>query len=168
MKLDEIIKDAGKIVGVSVAKTSSNYSVLFRCANLVVSNIAVNYLDCVDVEKFNVEDGKIDFSQFQKNCFKIRSVKMYNNEIDYDLYMNRLTVPNGEVTVEYAYIPKFTDGEQEIVSVMGKFDESILLYGIVAEYASISGLFTEHKIYSGKFDTLLSKFTRCGHMRVMP
>ncbi|MDR0462434.1 MAG: hypothetical protein LBG88_03865 [Christensenellaceae bacterium] len=168
MKLKSLITDAAKMMGICASETSKNFSILFRCANLAVSCVACNYLECVAIQTFAVTDGKIDFTQFEKKCLKIKSVKVGGREIQYDLFMNRLTVPNGKVTVEYAYVPYFTDAEQEIATVAGRVDESVLLYGIMAEYAGISGFESEAKTYGDKFENLLLRSTRTGHVRVLP
>jgi len=165
MELTEIIKD---IVGISAPKASTNFSILFRCANLVASNVAVNYKDCITTQTFNVTDKKIDFTEFEKTCLKIKSVKMSGQEIQYDLFMNRLTVPNGKITVEYAYIPKFIDSEEEVAAVMGRIDENVLLYGIVAEYACISGMKFEAKTFTDKFENLVTEGLYTGRARQMP
>jgi hypothetical protein len=169
MILGEIIKEAANIVGLNnVVRDNKNFNILFRCANLVLSNIALNYHDCIAEQKFNVTEHLIEFCQFEKPCFKIKSVKIDGKEIEYGLYMNMITVPNGFVVVEYAYIPRFEGWDDDTVNCLGKFDDSILLYGIIAEYASISGLSHEYKVYSEKFEKLLSKSARTGHARVMP
>jgi hypothetical protein len=41
------------------------------------------------------------------------------------------------------------------------------LYGILAEYASISGLVNEEKIYNAKFERLLFESRTTGRGRVM-
>jgi len=162
MKLKNLIQDAANMLGIDAPQKSPIFSILFRCANLVVSNVACNYEDCVATQTFDVTDGRIDLSKFKKTFLKVKSCN-----VNYDLYINSLSVPNGMVTVQYAYIPKFTSGNNVITTVAGRLTESALLYGILAEYASISGLTDEEKRYNEKFEDLLFACTRTGSARVM-
>jgi hypothetical protein len=168
MKLKKLIQEAAKIIGIDVKQGNANWSILFRCANLVVSNIACNYEDCTAAQTFNVKDGEIKFTDFDRTFLKIKSVKSGGYEVPYDFYINSLRVPNGIITVEYAFIPKFTKDSNVIKDVMGRFDENVLLYGILAEYCFISSLKDEAKYYNDKFESLLFASSMTGKARVIP
>ena len=168
MKLKNLVQDAADLLGLDAHKNSINRSILFRCANLVVSNIACNYEDCITTQTFIVSNGRIDLNQFDKIFLKVKKICCGNQPVNYDLYIDFLSVPNGRITVVYAFIPKFKNEREEIIKITGKIDENILLYGILAEYASISGLSEEFKNFNAKFENLLFANSQTGKGRVLP
>ena len=157
MKLEKIIQEAANMLGIEAPKKSANYRFLFRCANLVLSNIACNYRDFVTEEIFDVKNGRIDFSQFTETVLKIKDVSA-----PYELFLNEIVVPNGMVAVKYAYIPVFKKATDRV------FNEAIMLYGIMAEYADISGMGEDAKIYARRFEQLLFSQHCTGKTRRMP
>jgi len=168
MKIKDIIQDAGKLLGLDAPKNSANWSILFRCANLAVSNVASNYKDCITEQTFNVTDTIITFDQFNKPFLKVKSIKSGGTEVNYELYIDFLVVPNGKIKVQYACVPKFVSNDDDISIIGGIMNEGILLYGIMAEYAYISGLVDEVKLYNDKFEQLLFGMHKSGKTRVMP
>jgi len=158
MKLNNILSDASVMLGISEDDVT-NQKILFRCANLVVANVTGNYIDCVTTQDFNVTEGCINYDEFDKTFLKIVSVSC-----SYDLYMDHIAVRNGHVTVKYAYVPEFKSPD-DVVAVM---NPSTLLWGILAEYACISGLVEEAKLYNDKFEKLLFASRPTGKSRRMP
>ena len=144
MKLENIVKSASEILNVS------DDIILKRCANLVLSNLAANYIDCVAVETFDVHDGKINYTEFDKTFLKVKKCN-----VDYSIFIDYLKVPNGRITVEYCYIPVFENDTDEIV-VPGLSEEAFV-YGVITEYAIISGMHNEAQIWGEKFESALFK-----------
>ena len=63
-------------------------------------------------------------------------------------------------------MPKFTSGDDDIESVVGGIlGESALLYGILAEYASICGVVEDAELYEKRFQDLLFGTTKNGKAR---
>lgn len=156
MKLKKIIDVASVLLGVDCR------DILFRCANLCVSNVACNLKDCVTEQTFIVTDGKIYYNQFNYQFLKVRECN-----VRYEIYTDFIAVPNGKVVIEYAYIPCFTKQTEDISKIGGVMNGDVLLYGILAEYASISGLWDEYKMYNEKFQILLFNQHRGKGVRVM-
>jgi hypothetical protein len=166
MRLKNLIKEASDMLGLDAPSRSVNYSILFRCANLVVSGVASNVKDCVDVQDFDVTDNTIDFTKFRKTFLKVKAVKMNGHAVKHDLYMGFISVPNGNVTVEYAYIPIFKSGMDKIANVIGVISESALLYGMLSEYSSVSGLENEARYFGKRFEQALFESKKTGKGRV--
>jgi len=157
MKLKKILSDASQLLGIDESD-KANQKILFRCANLVMANLASNHFDYIELQNFAVTDGKIKYINFKKTFLKIKSVSC-----PYELFIDYICVPNGHVTVEYACIPEFKS-PNSIVSI----NQSLLLYGILNEYASISGLVDEAKLYGQKFEQLLFGTKETGKSRRLP
>jgi len=143
MKQNEILQTAAEILGLQEA----GYPLLRRCANLVLANIASNYRDCVAKQVFFVTDGKIEYKDFNRTFLRVKNVSAGT----YSLYIDFLQVPNGRVEVEYCFIPKFTDDAEQEIFIPG-LSEQIFVYGVITEYALISGMFNEAKIWNEKFE----------------
>jgi hypothetical protein len=169
MKVKNIMENAAEILGVGdLTRDDENRKILFRCANLVAANIASNYLDCKAVQTFTVTDNKINFSQFNKTFLKVKSVKTGGNEVSsYELFIDFLKVPNGIVEVTFACVPAFADAEDDH-KIAGNYNENVLLYGILAEYAFINGMLNEAKVWNEKFEQLLFGAGKKGTAKIMP
>ena len=168
MKLKDIITDAANLYGIDAPEGSTNWTMLFRCANIAVTNVACNYRDCIAEQTFDVSDSIIEYTEFNKTFLKVKSVKSGGREVNYDIYMNFLSVPNGRITVKYAFVPKFTSGDDDIEGIIGGIlTESALLYGILAEYASICGVIEDANLYEEKFQSLLFGTKMNGKARVI-
>jgi cytochrome c oxidase assembly protein Cox11 len=162
MKIEKLITEAAAILGIEAPKKSSNRNILFRCANLALTNIACNYRECVVTETFDVVNGRINFTDFNEPCYKIKSCSH-----DYEIFMGYLCVPNGLVSVTYATIPIYKR-QSDKVTKFGIVTESILLYGMLTEYAQIAGLKDEVKIFEAQFERLLFAHNTRGRARRMP
>lgn len=169
MKLKDIINDAANIYGIDAPEGSTNWSMLFRCANITATNVACNYRDCIGIQTFNVKDSSINYADFDEPFLKVKSIKSDGQDVYYDIYTNFISVPNGRVTVKYAYVPRFTSGEDDIDDIVGGIlNDSTLLYGILAEYASICGVIDDANLFDEKFQKLLFGAKADGKARVMP
>ena len=168
MKVRDIIEHAAEMLCIDdITPDDTNYRILFRVANVVLANIASNYLDCVVTQTFTVKTGKIDFSQFTQTFLKVKTVKQGSVEVPYELYINFLTVPNGKIEVIYACVPSFAT-DQDDLNTAGGISYPILLYGMLTEYALISGMTDEAKSFGDRFESLLFTTAQSGRARVMP
>jgi len=143
MKQKNILEGAAEILGVQ----ETSYSVLRRCANLVLANIATNHRDCEASQTFNVRDGKIEYKDFNKAFLRVKSV----SEGTYSLFIDFMQVQNGRIKVTYLYIPNFSDDLEEVISIPNLAEETFI-YGVITEYALISGMFNEAKVWNERFE----------------
>jgi len=144
MKLKNILNEAAEILGVD---PKSEHKILMRCANFALYDVATNYYDCVRTETFDVKNQEIAMSEFKEKVHKIRKCS-----VSYHLFPDFIGVPNGMVTVEYAAIPEYKRQDENIATRCSLMDEVILLYGILANYASICTLKEEEKIFRHRFE----------------
>lgn len=167
MKLKKIVETCAEVLGLQDVvelinkpettaedlKKNSSFSILQRCANLVLGNIAGNYVQCVARQTFVVSVNRINLDRFENDFIKVINVKKEGLEIDYDLFADHLRLQNGTVEIEYAYMPRFENADSQLV--INGVSEDCLVYGILAEYAFISGMFNEAKIWNEKFERFL-------------
>ena len=157
MKLKKLMEDIAPLLG------EDNHDILLRCANLVMNNVANNYGDFIEKQTFNVKNGKITYGRFKHNLLKIKSVKSGGREIQYDLFIGYICVPCGKVEVEYACVPRFKTGNEQIPGGLA----DILAVGIMKEYSAISDM-READTYAKMFEKLMYLARQKGKSMVMP
>lgn len=162
--LQDVVELIKTEAGAEELKKNNSFNVLHRCANLVLGNIAGNYVECVTRQEFLVLTNRISFDRFEHDLVKILSVKKDGTEVGYELYVDHMRLTNGTVDIEYAYMPHFENAES-VVAVKG-ITEDCLIYGVLAEYAFISGMFNEAKVWNEKFEHFL--FSTSKKSIVMP
>jgi len=162
MKQKDILEGAAEILGLH----ESNFSILRRCANLVLSNIAANYRHCVIGQEFNVTDRKIEYKDFMFTFLGVKHVWLNGADAPYSPFIDFLQVPNGKVQVIYYYVPAFTEDLEQYIYVPNLSKET-LIYGIITEYAIISGMFNEAKVWNERFEAgLFGKSPRNKRVRI--
>lgn len=147
MKLINVLEGAAEVLGLQ----NTSYSILRRCANLVLANIAANHRDCEARQIFTVTDGKIEYKKFDKNFLRVGSVRVNGAEADYSLFIDFLGVPNGKVEIVYYYVPTYPDDLNHEIFVPN-LSEQTFIYGVITEYALIAGSFNEAKAWNEKFE----------------
>lgn len=149
MKQKDVLQGAAEILGLQ----ENNYAILRRCANLVLANIAANYRDCVATQSFSkVFDGKIEYKDFEKPFLKVKNIKVNGEEAGYSLFIDFLQVRGGgKVEVIYCYVPSYTDNLDHEIRIPNLSKETFI-YGVITEYALISGMFNEAKVWNEKFE----------------
>jgi len=162
MRLRDIINEASLMLGIPQTD-KANRQILFRCANLVLSNVASNINECIEEQSFDVKDGKIKFSDFSKTFLKIKQISY-----PYELFTNYIAVKNGRVNVKYACVPEFKNPSSSITQFKGVISPGALLYGMLSEYSAISGLKNEAKLFEDRFQRHLLAMNRTGKMKRMP
>lgn len=180
MKIKQIISNVATILGYTEVVNlinsnaaeeelvkNTNYSILMRCANLVASNVAGNYIDCTERQSFNTADGKINYSDFNKTFLKVISVTSNGQSAPFELYTYYISVPAGQVEIVYSAIPEFKSGNDD-ANFLGAHSQGVLTYGILTEYAFISGMFNEGKIWNERFEQLLFTATSKEKTKIMP
>ena len=141
MKQIDILQSAAEILGLQ----ETSYPILRRCANLVLAGLATNHRDCEATQVFNVRDGKIEYKDFSKTFLRVKSMT-----VPYSLFIDFMQVPNGRVEVKYFYVPNFSENLDEVIHIPNLAKETFV-YGVITEYALISGMFNEAKVWNEKF-----------------
>ena len=147
MRIKNIIESAAKLLGMT--DSGSNFDVLLQCANLVATNIASSYLELVAKQTFTVTNGRIRLTKFRRAFLRVKNISTRF----YRLFTDRVEIPNGRVTVEYAYVPRFRTGNER--NPFPTLGDDGLAYGIAAEYSFITGMFSEAQVWNRRLEELL-------------
>jgi len=126
-------------------------NMLLRCANLVIHEIASEYVHLKTYESFNTTDGHIRYSDFLKQPVDIYSVKKEGNFCRFKLYPSELITQEGDVEVYYTYLPDKVETTGNLDFEEGKVNGRIIAYGTAAEYCVICGLYEEAVIWDKRY-----------------
>lgn len=142
--------------------TQRNINLLIRCTDLVLGEIASDQIPLKCVETLSSADGQIYFSSFANKVYKILSVKKNSSKISFKVFPTYIeTGKSGEVEVEYNFLPEtktsLTDSIDEVANLV---DLRTIAYGVASEYAYISGLFEEAKMWEEKFKNAIDAKTK--------
>lgn len=132
------------------------------CVNLTNCNIATNYVKLYAVKKVRNSSGTITYSSVtSKTIFDIVSVKtVTGTSIDFDLNTGGIVTKVGDVVIKYTYFPDDLLYDDAIDNYPTKINERIFVYGVMAEYLYVKGVFDEAQMWEEKFKLELQSCLR--------
>lgn len=137
---------------------------MLNCYNLVVSQIISEYYRLKTIEKFTTIDGVFEYKNLQKNAFSVISVLDENhNKVDAKIYQTKLLTKIKTGYIEYEYIPKNQDIQDEFIFEKTPINSRIVALGVASEYLFVKGCFAESENYNRKFlNAVLSAISKSG------
>lgn len=143
------------------ADTERTIAQLVRCANLVLSEIAADYLPLKTRETVAATDGRIGYDALQKKAIDIFAVRQRGKSVPFTLYYDCLRLAaEGDCEVEYSYAPNvlplngFADYTNE------RLGARTVAYGIACEYCLISGMTDDALVWDKRYKDALAAATR--------
>lgn len=140
-------------IGTETDEQTKELSHLLRCLNLVLSEIATDYIPLLKTETVSSTDGKILLSSLSKDVLDI--VKVENKFMlsePYKLFPGSIETIPGEVKITYSYEPaKLESLTSEIENFSGKLTDRLVAYGVAMEYCFICGLHDDASIWEKRF-----------------
>jgi len=149
-------------------KAEADKKLLLRCANLVVGEVAAEYLPLKAAEVLTSSDGNIDYSAFSKRPIEIYSAKKNGLKCRYKMYPAKLITEAGEVEVCYSYVPESVGIDEELDFAEGKITPRILAYGTAAEYCLVNCLHEEAWVWDKRYKDSLFGALRAGRAVHIP
>ncbi len=146
---------------------------LVKCANLVIKEIAGEYLPLIEEEVVDVKDGRFSFESMLHKVCEIRAVVDEQSGLASDFYHSptHCVLTNKDVQrarVKYSYIPLDIDIEEEC-PLPPLVSAKTLALGICAEYSMISGMYEQSVMYSDRFKEDMRTATRKkGEIKIKP
>ena len=135
-----------------LAFCEENARLLLRCYNLIVEELALEYLPLKREEEVVSKQGKIYFSDLEFRPLRILNVRRKNGQkVPYKLVNDYLEVSNGEFIIEYNYRLEPAVEDDEVVysdTVIGPYT---LVYGMLSQYLLEKGRLSESDIYQDKY-----------------
>lgn len=157
MKLKEVIEICLTYLGdedptiSSSTKTTAKIKLLVRCANMVIKEIASDYLPLTANKACTVKDGEVEYSTLDYRVKEVLSVKSNGVEVEWSAKPSKLIVKSeGEVDIKYSYLPTDVDLDDEC-DVDVRVSPVCLAIGACAEYSVIEGNYEQAVMMNDKF-----------------
>ncbi len=134
---------------------------LLRCANLVVSEIASDWVPLKVRESVVVKGGAIEYVALNKRVVDVYSITdKWGNKVAFREFYDRIMIADGEYEIEYSYLPENVGIDDELPFKKNSPSERVIAYGIACEYSIISGMAEEASIFEQRFTDALSIVTK--------
>lgn len=167
LKMDEVC-DLEELGGSNEnAEAKKKLNLLIRCANLVINEIATDYVPLIIAEEINT-DGKIYFAHLAKTVLDVKNIRTTDGSyVKFKVYPEYIQADcKGDCTLEYSYIPDDYQLGDEI-EYGGKVNERIIAYGTVREYCLVNSMYEDAQIWDKRYkDSLLSAMRKGGYLNI--
>lgn len=139
-------------------KESKEVEKFVKCFNLVSNEVASEFVPIKKVEQFEVDNGKILFSNFSAAPYKILYVKnSLGRKVRFKVFEDHIFALCKKAIVAYSTLPS-------PLSLDGSFDsflpERIYAYGVAREYLFMQGKFDDADIFEERFKNSLEYICR--------
>ena len=133
-------------------ETEREIELLRKCGNLIVSEIASDWVKLMRREKVTVKNGELRFTSLQKQAIDIHSLfDKWGKSVSFEHMYDKIYAPDGEYIVEYSVFPDELALDDDLPFVLAKPSERAIAYGIASEYCVISGLTADATIWESRF-----------------
>lgn len=132
---------------------------LMLCYNNVVTSVFENYLELIQTEEIATNsNGEIFYNYLTKLPVKIIQVEdMSKNLINFkaNLKFIKTNYSNKLFTITYRYVPKEAKDLDDVIETFSPSYEMAICYGIIGEFLSFCGKYSESVSWKEKFENLL-------------
>lgn len=159
MKLKEVIEICLTYLGdaeASVSKQTAEHSkikLLIKCANIVIKEIANDYIPLKDTEIVVASGGRFVYDLLPKRVSEIFKVQEKLSGQKVSFYQKPsvcLVDKDGELVVEYSYYP-FDVAIDDDCEISPKISSKTFALGVVSEYCMIEGMYEQSVMFGQKF-----------------
>ena len=139
-----------------IGETADEIDRLTRCANLVLSETAADYMPLKTREEIYCENGEMLFTQLSKPVIDVFSVSSAAGvTVPFKQYFDRLILPKeGSYTVEYGYAPEKLALDDPL-PYTERVSARVIAYGTACEYCIISGMTDEAVLWDKRYKDAL-------------
>ena len=170
MKLKDIVLKAAQMLGLEegvaayfesgIEALKRESELLLTCFNTVECGLALEYLPLYAEDELLTPTKRLEFSSFTYAPVRILNVTdEKGNSIAYTIYPKYIKAQAGRMKVTYTYTPdeKTIEGESEFSLLAA---ESLLVYGVLAEYCMAEGRFEEASVWDKKYKEAIENVIR--------
>ena len=163
MRVDSIVKQVLVRLGIdarynlSLLPTDDELIVtIVRCLNLVVSELASDYVEVRKIDSVSVLNKMVSYDVFSERLINVKTVSDNSgNNVKYRLYPNHLMVDaENDVSVEYCYLPVAVELDDE-VNLSPRITELLIINGVLGEYCMINGRYEDSMLYDKRYREMI-------------
>jgi len=145
------LSDEIRVTGDRTPLTNKKLKTLIRCANVIISEIASDYLPLKEKQIVTVIDNKVSYQSFDRRVIDVEKVIKDDEIIPFTVYPNYLEIESeGEVEILYHYLPQEISLDDEVPYGVN-LSPVTLASGIAAEYSLVNNMYEEALSFERKF-----------------
>lgn len=162
MKVEEILKEVLIRLGEenkydieNLPQNDEEINTIIKCINMIVSEIASDYMPIVHSEKIQTVAGAIPYDALSKKLINLKKVSKNGSKIVAKMYPNEiLTKESGYVDVEYYFMPnEITLGDK--IELSPRVTTLLLTNGVLGEYCLLQGRYEDSMFYDKRYREML-------------
>lgn len=130
---------------------------IIRCANLVLKEVACEYIPLYHKQNMVSHDGKINYSDFEKSLLEIKEVTCSDGKkVKYTTCVDHISIKDGTYQILYTYVPDNKGFFDEIDFVDDKSIDKLFAYGTAAEFCLIHGMYENALMWEQRYKDALA------------
>lgn len=162
MKVEEILTEVLVRLGdrdkYDISNLPSNddeINTIIKCINMIISEIASDYIPCEYKENIKVVNGVIPYDSLSKRLINLKNITKNHSKIGAKMLPSEILVKaEGEVNIEYYYMPdevKLGDN----IELSPRVTLMLLVYGVLGEYCLLQGRYEDARLYDKRYREML-------------
>ena len=129
---------------------------MLNCLNLIISEIASDYLPIVKEKVLTLKNGEIDVHEIDEDIQEIISIKSrFGKNLRYKYIGNKIICLANSVVITYKVYPKEITIDDECESFGGRLSSRVIAYGVASEYCYLEMLYDDATIWESRFKNAL-------------
>jgi hypothetical protein len=147
--------------------TGADDALLLRCLNMIVKEIAEEYVDFVKTEEVDAGVGKIKLNALAMPVKRVKAVRSAGAKYPFrEREDHVITSASDMVEVEYAYYPDEVDFGDEL-TLPRAITSRALIYGVASEYCLVKERMDDSANFNSRYVMAISSCARPkGNVRV--
>ena len=142
---------------------------LLRCLNLIISEIATDYLSIYKQKDLIFENDEYNLQDVDTNIFQIVKLENTNGEnVKFRIFGDKLKAKVKNATITYTSFAEKCTLDGNVETFGGKMPCRVLAYGTAMEYSFISSLHDDADIWESRYKNALLILSQKKHNVVMP
>ena len=129
----------------------TEYKKLILAINSVVQELSYKVLRLKTKEDVLFINNTFDINLLSKKMFNIVEIKSNNKKLKFEVLDNKIFCNTSNAQITYNYLPNLVSSLEDEVSVDSRLSLKAFIFGVIAEYNNINGLFEDAQVYNNKF-----------------
>ncbi len=139
----------------NLPQDDSEINTIVKCINMIVSEIASDYLPVEFSEEVEAVNGIIPYDSLSKRLINLKKITKNNMKIGAKMYPNEIVADkSGNVIVEYMYMPDAVK-LGDTIDISPKITTMLIVYGALGEYCLLQGRYEDSALYDKRYREML-------------
>ncbi|MDD4291586.1 MAG: hypothetical protein PHX51_05065 [Clostridia bacterium] len=167
METGVFLQTSSNALVADVLNSDADLGRLIECANIILREMASDYLPLEVSEEVSATNGVIYFSALSKNIYEPLKLEKNGIGAPYKVYGDCIKAQSGDYTLSYLYLPS-NKSLFDTVDCSVKASDRLIAYGTAAEYFTQNGLYEEAKLFDKRYKEGLLNCSRYRRSQRLP